>query len=84
MSGKVQDPVMQRVRTAFTESGLSLDELGKRMGSDGETAKKYAWQFLNKVDDPRVSTLRKFADAVGIPLGEFFPGNKKSRSKPSS
>jgi transcriptional regulator with XRE-family HTH domain len=81
MSDKQPDPVMERVRAAFTESDLSLDELGKRMGSDGDTAKKYAWQFLNRVDDPRISTLRKFADAVGVPLADFFPANKKSRSK---
>ena len=81
MSGKTHDAVMERVREAFAESGLSLDELGKKMGSDGNTAKKYAWQFLNKVDDPRVSTLRKFADAVGIPLADFFPEKKKNREK---
>lgn len=81
MSQKTPDPVMERVRDAYSASGLSLDELGKKMGSDGETAKKYAWQFLNKVDDPRISTLRKFADAVGIPLAEFFPAAKKCRSK---
>ena len=84
MSEKTTDPVMEGVRKAFTESGLSLDELGQRMGSDGETARKSAWQFLNKVDDPRISTLRKFADGVGISLADLFPdkvGKKKSRSK---
>ena len=84
MSAKSEDPVMDQVREAFAASGLSLDELGKKMGSDGETARKSAWQFLNKVDDPRISTLRKFADAVGIPMADFFSKNKKSRSKPSS
>jgi transcriptional regulator with XRE-family HTH domain len=81
MSEKAADAVMEKVREAFAASGLSLDELGKRMGSDGNTAKKYAWQFLNKVDDPRVSTLRRFADAVGIPVAELFPEKQKKRQK---
>jgi transcriptional regulator with XRE-family HTH domain len=80
MAAKSEDPVMQRVREAFEASGMSLDELGQKMGIEGETARKAAWQFLNKVDDPRVSTLRKFANAVDVPLAEFFPGKKKKAS----
>jgi transcriptional regulator with XRE-family HTH domain len=72
MAGKKEEPVMRRIRDVFAKSGLSLDELGQRMGSEGETARKAAWQFLNKVDDPRASTLRKFAAAVGVPLSELF------------
>jgi transcriptional regulator with XRE-family HTH domain len=81
VSDKSTDAVMRRVRELFEQSGLSLDELGQKMGSAGETARKAAWQFLNKVDDPRVSTLRKFAEAVGVPLADLFAENKKSRSK---
>lgn len=84
MAEKRADPVMALVREAFAKSGLSLDELGQKMGSDGETARKAAWQFLNKVDDPRVSTLRRFADAIDVPLAEFFPGKRSRERKPSS
>jgi transcriptional regulator with XRE-family HTH domain len=80
MSEKIRDPVMDRVREAFAKSGLSLDELGQRMGSEGETARKAAWQLLNKVDDPRASTLRKFAAAVGIAVSDLFQEKKKGRS----
>jgi len=83
MGEKNKDPVMRRIREAFKESGLSLDELGQKMGSEGETARKAAWQFLNKVDDPRVSTMRKFAEAVGVPLADFFAENKKAGFKKS-
>jgi transcriptional regulator with XRE-family HTH domain len=81
MGKKKEDVVMETVRNAFAKSGLSLDELGQRMGSDGGTAKKAAWQFLNKVSDPRISTLRRFAVAVGIPLADFFPENKRASSR---
>jgi len=33
------------------------------------------------VDDPRISTLRKFCEAMGITLEELLAENKKSRSK---
>lgn len=65
------DPAMTRARKAFAESGLSLDELGRRMGYEGETARKGAWQFLNQTADPRLSTLRRFAAAVGVPVSEL-------------
>ena len=66
------DTAMLRVRQLFEESGLTLDELGRKMGYEMEVAKKSAWQFLNKTDNPRLSMLRKFADAVGVPLLELF------------
>jgi len=58
---------MDKVKVAFVKSKLSLVELGRRMGyeTDG-AAKKSAWQFLNKTNDPRLSMLRKFAAAVGV------------------
>lgn len=57
---------MLAVRAAFERSGLSLDELGNRMGYPGDTARKSAWQFVNKTNDPRFSMLRRFAAALGI------------------
>jgi transcriptional regulator with XRE-family HTH domain len=65
------DPVMEKVREAFEKSGLSMAELGRRMGY-GETAKTSVWQFLHRTNDPRVSMLRKFADAVGVKLSRLF------------
>lgn len=62
------DPVMEKVRSRFGASGLSLDELGRKMGYPDESARKSAWQFVHKTNDPRLSMLRKFAKAIGIPL----------------
>jgi transcriptional regulator with XRE-family HTH domain len=76
------DKAMLRVRELFEKSGLTLDELGQKMGHTGDMARKSAWQFLNKVADPRLSTLRKFAEAVGVSIVELFPDEKKNgRSK---
>lgn len=65
---KNQQTVMERVRTVFDKSGLSLDELGQRMGYEGESARKSAWQFLNMTTDPRLSMLQKFAEALNVSL----------------
>ena len=62
---------MDRARSLFEKSGLSLDELGQRMGYEGDTARKSAWQFLNQTKDPRLSMLQKFADAMKITLAEL-------------
>ena len=63
---------MERARLLFERSGLSLDELGKRMGYTGDPARKAAWQFLKKTSDPRLSTLERFADALNISLGDLI------------
>lgn len=59
---------MDRARLLFEKSGLSLDELGQRMGYSGTIARKSAWQFLNKTIDPRLSMIQKFADALSVSL----------------
>ena len=49
----------------------TLDELGREMGAEGEVARKSAWQFLNKVNDPKMGTLRRFAKAIGISVSDL-------------
>ena len=71
MAKQTKKLVMDRVRTLYEQSELSLDELGKRMGYQGETARKGAWQFLNKTVDPRLSMLDRFAEAVNVTLAEL-------------
>ncbi len=75
-----QDLTMTYIRTQFEASGLTLHELGLRMGYPPETARKSAWQFIKKTDDPRVSMLRKFARALDIPIEELI-AEKKDKSK---
>lgn len=66
------DPAMKKIGKLFEQSGKSLDELGLAMGSSPDTARMYAWQFLNRVDDPRLSSLRKFAKAVGVSVKDLL------------
>jgi transcriptional regulator with XRE-family HTH domain len=71
MAKNPTDSVMLRAREVFQRSGMSLEELGRKMGYNGDTARKAAWQFLNKTCDPRLSMLRRFAAAVGVSLTEL-------------
>jgi len=70
MKEKATNP-MERARLLFQKSGLSLDELGQRMGYEGDAARKSAWQFLTKTTDPRLSMLKRFADALNVSLVEL-------------
>lgn len=65
------DPAVLKARELFKASGMSLDELGREMGAKGDVARKSAWQLLNKVNDPKISTLRALAKAFGVPVEEL-------------
>jgi hypothetical protein len=67
------DPAMARVRTLFEKSGLSLHDLGLKMGYAEGIARQSAFQFM-KSNDPRISMLRRFAKALGIDLVELTGG----------
>jgi hypothetical protein len=62
---------MSRCRAAYRESKLSPEELGQRRGYAENVARKSAWQFLNRTNDPRLSMLRKFAAALGVKLRDL-------------
>jgi transcriptional regulator with XRE-family HTH domain len=66
------DPAILKARKLFMASGKSLDQLGREMGAEGDVARKSAWQFLNKVNDPKLGTLRRFAKAMGVRLEELL------------
>jgi transcriptional regulator with XRE-family HTH domain len=67
-----KESAMARIRARFEKSGLSLHDLGLRMGYSEETARKSAWQFIQKTDDPRLSMLRRFAKAMDVSLNDLL------------
>ena len=72
MNKDTTDPAMRKAVKLFEKSGKSLDQLGQEMGYTGETARKAAWQFLNKTADPRLSMLRRFAKAMGVSVKDLL------------
>lgn len=75
------DEAMSRIKASFEGSGLTLDELGTKMGYEGDVARKSAWQFLNKTADPRLSMVRRFAAAVGVSVESLIAEPKPTKSK---
>jgi transcriptional regulator with XRE-family HTH domain len=75
--GADTDRIMLHIRAVFEKSGLSLEELGRRMGYEEDIARKSAWQFLNRTNDPRLSMLRRFTEAVGISMSDLFDGDRE-------
>ncbi len=71
MKPEKSEAVMQKVKSLFDNSGLSLEELGQQMGYEEGTARRAAWQFLNKTSDPRLSMLQRFAAALGVELKDI-------------
>jgi transcriptional regulator with XRE-family HTH domain len=67
---KEEDPVMAKVRALFKQTGLTLHEMGLKMGYPPETARQSVYQLV-RVSDPHISVLRKFAEAVGITIEEL-------------
>jgi len=68
---RFEDPTMTRIRDRFEEAGLSLQDLGLKMGYPEESARKSAWQLM-RTSDPRISMLRRFAKAMKIELKELL------------
>jgi transcriptional regulator with XRE-family HTH domain len=79
MVEKHEDAAMTRVRDWFEASGMTLHDLGMKMGYPEESARQSAWQFM-KSGDPRISMLRRFAVASGLPLEELI-GVPKAQDK---
>jgi transcriptional regulator with XRE-family HTH domain len=75
------DPAILKARELFEASGKTMEEVGLAMGFSPTVARKSVWQLLNRITDPKVSTLRNFAAALGVSISEFFPAAKKNRPK---
>lgn len=76
----VHDPTMDVIRARVKEADLSLQELGVKMGFPSDTARMSAHQAL-KAGDPRISTLRRFAKAIDIPIEQLVAEKKKGQPK---
>jgi transcriptional regulator with XRE-family HTH domain len=77
---RAEDPSMVKVKSLFEKSGLTMNDLGLKMGYPPETARQSVFQFM-KAGDPHVSMLRRFAKAMDVTLADLLDENQKSRSK---
>jgi transcriptional regulator with XRE-family HTH domain len=68
---RVEDPCMKKAHKAYRDSGLSMHEIGIKMGYSPASARQAVSQFL-KSGDPQVSILRRFAKAVGAKVDKLL------------
>jgi transcriptional regulator with XRE-family HTH domain len=59
----------ERLKTERRKAGLTQEELAKRAGVGVATIARLEGQ---EIDEPRVSTLRKLADALEIQVKDLF------------
>jgi transcriptional regulator with XRE-family HTH domain len=69
------EPIMRRIAAQFEASGLSMHDLGVKMGYPEDSARKSVSQFF-KTTDPRLSMLRRFAKAMGVSVEELVREGK--------
>lgn len=50
---------------------MTLEELGLKMGCDEKTARQAAWQLF-KTTDPRLSSIQKLAEALGVEVKDLL------------
>ena len=77
MAKKPADPlqsIREKLRMAAQASGMTQEEIGIKMGLAQKDARKAVSRLLNPAIsyDPRLSTLVKFADAIGMPLKDLL------------
>jgi transcriptional regulator with XRE-family HTH domain len=72
MKGNESDSdILAKARRAVARSGLTLQQLGVRMGYPPESARQTVSRFLHS-RNPTVAMLRKLAKALGVELGDLL------------
>lgn len=62
---------MKAVQERYERSGLTMQQLGEKMGYAPTTARQAVSRFL-KSGDPQISMLRRFAEALGISVATLI------------
>ena len=58
-------PLLEKAKQAATDSGLTYQEIGERMGYPTASARQSVWQFLHSTQ-PSLEMLVKYANAIGV------------------
>ncbi|MEZ9717291.1 helix-turn-helix domain-containing protein [Vibrio cyclitrophicus] len=66
------NPIPTRLKEARKKAKLSQKALGERIGMDESSASPRMNQYEKGRHTPDISTLKKIADELGVPLSYFF------------
>ena len=65
--------VREKLRQAAKDSGMTLEQIGLRMGFAKSGARQAVSRLLSQDEyDPRLSTLLAFAKAAGVPVKDLI------------
>jgi len=64
--------ILSKARKLMKKKGLTLDEVGVRMGYKPGSARRSVWQIFHETPDPRFSTLARLAQALEVPLRDLL------------
>ncbi|OEF76587.1 transcriptional regulator [Vibrio cyclitrophicus 1F111] len=68
----IDNPIPMRLKEVRKKAKISQKELGVRIGIDESTASARMNQYEKGRHTPDISTLKKIADELGVPLNYFF------------
>jgi transcriptional regulator with XRE-family HTH domain len=66
------NPIPHRLKQARKRAGISQKNLGLLIGMDESSASGRMNHYERDRHTPDINTLRKIADALGVPLNYFF------------
>jgi transcriptional regulator with XRE-family HTH domain len=62
---------LEKARSLIRESGLTYEQVGRRMGYPPESARQAVWKFLGSTN-PSVSMVKRLAKALGVDVKELL------------
>lgn len=68
----IDNPIPMRLKEVRKKAKISQKELGVRIGIDESSASARMNQYEKGKHTPDISTLKKMADELGVPLSYFF------------
>jgi transcriptional regulator with XRE-family HTH domain len=68
----LNNPIPHRLKQARERAGISQKNLGLLIGMDESSASGRMNHYEKDRHTPDINTLRKIADALGVPLNYFF------------
>ena len=72
------NPIPTRLKEIRKKANISQKELGVRIGIDESSASARMNQYEKGKHTPDISTLKKMADELGVPLSYFFCEDESS------
>jgi transcriptional regulator with XRE-family HTH domain len=72
MKNSLSERIFAKANKLFDDSGMTLEQLGEKMGYAPGMARKSAWAFLKNTTDPRLSTLEALAKALGVEVNDLL------------